>query len=118
MMLNCGHDSSRWAGLTGQVGYGEHLGGYTMCYGCIYLDIVAAMRWETTLFAYDNGTGRVTDWPGNWLGDITRRRVIKGGVASRLAVDVIDIHGQLWRGTGPTENGTYLRLHKVGHKIS
>lgn len=110
--LNCGHTPTAIPGCTG-TGYGVTPDGYTLCYQCGYEDTLAAMRWETTLFAYQASNGMVTDWPGHHLGKITAQRVVTGGVASRLKVEMIDLHGQRWHGTGPTDSGTYLRLRKA-----
>lgn len=112
MMLNCGHYSSVWADMTGLMpGYG-YFEGYTLCYGCMYVDQAVSMRWETTFFAYQAGN-RITDWVGNRLGDVLRSKVNKAGFAPQLMVWVVDLHGQHWYGTGPTESGTYVRLRKI-----
>lgn len=102
-MLDCGHDST-------DHGYSD---GRTLCYACMYAKQLEEMRCTTRLFAYHGAGDLVTDWPGNKLGVITKSKITKVGTMSQLRVWVTDVHGQRWYGTGPTENGNYLRLRKT-----
>ena len=77
------------------------------------------MRTARDFFAYisdDNKT--VTTWTGAKLGNVTRRTVSQGrwssyGITHRHYVRVTDIHGGKWYGSGPVENGQYVRLHRA-----
>ena len=116
-LVNCGHYATPTHGeLT--TGYGTTPDGYTLCFACCGEDDRAALAWRHELTAYQSGDN-VTDWPGFILGRIEQRHTTgwqytpTGGEYRRTYVTVRDVHGQIWRGSGPADTGTYVNLRKV-----
>ena len=65
---------------------------------------------------YVNSMGdRVISFMGGQLGQVVASREWQGGCAGQQRwVRMVDVWGQVWSGRGPVENGTYVRLRKVG----
>lgn len=78
-----------------------------------------AIRTAAHWVAYLGRDGRtVTTWTGATLGTVTSlttsgARWSRYGPVHRRYVRVTDIHGAHWYGSGPVENGDYLRLHRA-----
>lgn len=65
-------------------------------------------------FLYDDGRGCATSWTGGIMGQIVHKnppdhRRHLGAVRYRVRM----LDGSMWHGSGPTANGTYIRLHRM-----
>jgi hypothetical protein len=110
-------------GVSGTPGYGQDRDGKRYCYACCDRDEIASLRTADRFFAYlsaDHNT--VTTWTGGKLGNVTRYKMDSGrwtatqGTVHRCYVRVTDVHGNDWTGTGPVENGSYVRLRRVAKR--
>lgn len=61
-------------------------------------------------FLYDGGDGRVTSWTGAVLGSIVRKTEPARRSLAPVRYRVRMLDDSLWWGTGPSANGTYIRL--------
>ena len=91
----------------------------TICLDCATVTELRAIRTATDYLAYLSDSGHsVTTWTGAKLGTVTScktRRLPLDILRPRLPVlraRVTDVHGGHWHGSGPAENGTYVRLHR------
>ncbi len=116
-LLNCGHPAT--TPKPGYIGTGvayitvpgtaPDQASYTMCYACADEDMRQyglTTQDETMLYLGMDGY-RVTTWSGGIMGRVTRYTPSR----SRVDVQVLDVNGRRWYGTGPRDSGTYLRLH-------
>jgi len=88
-------------------GYARMPDGKTLCYGCADETQRADMLGSTKFTAYlGPGDHTITTWSGGVLGSVltlTRTR-------TQTWITARDVHGQVWRGCGPAESGTYVSL--------
>ena len=114
--LNCGHVATtpRQGYIGTGVAYltvpGTQPGqdSYTMCYACADEDMRQyglTVPGETVLYVSPDNY-RVTTWSGGVMGRITRYTPSR----SRVDVQVRDVNGRKWYGTGPRDSGTYVKL--------
>lgn len=92
--------------------------GKRICYPCADRDTRENMRVTDKVVAYVSADGRqVTTWTGGLLGNtwnvrIGNKRYGTFGPTSRVYVNVTDLYGGEWYGSGPHENGQYVTLHR------
>lgn len=121
--LTCGHaptepTSFHSNGVPMTTGYARTEDDRTLCYACADDEQRAELLTRSDVFAYlSSDRKRVTTWTGGTLGTVTRYTVSAGrwstfGIVHRCYVRVTDVHGQSWYGSGPVENGDYVRLHR------
>lgn len=98
-------------GVSGTPGYGTDPDtGRKLCYSCIHAAEVEDLRTADRFLAYVSRDHRtVTNWPGGVLGTITD---YSEGNNHRRYVKVRDVHGAMWHGSGPSETGDYVNLHR------
>lgn len=116
-VLDCGHaPTDTESSMTN--GIARTADDRTMCYACADDAQRADLLTESRVFAYLSGDGRkVTTWTGGELGTVTALWRDAGrwstyGIVHRCYVRVTDVHGQRWHGSGPVENGDYVRLRR------
>lgn len=114
--LDCGHIRVQQGCAYGTC---QTTDGRTICLNCAEVEEVENLKTATDYFAYlasDKKT--VTTWTGGTLGFVTAYWQSKGrwssyGIVHRCYVHVMDVHGVKWYGSGPVENGDYVRLHRA-----
>jgi len=97
-------------------GHGVHdeSGEHWFCDLCAaYIDALTIGAREP-VFLYDSNE-RIMSWTGGILGFVTKRTVLRASFQPvRYRVRMLD--GSHWYGTGPRENGTYVRLRPMKEK--
>lgn len=119
-VLSCGHPPTPQP--SGGIGTGyatDAITGETSCYDCASKAEIELLRHVDRFFAYLSTDNRhVVTWPGGRVGTVTRYTEDSGrwtrfGRVHRRYVQVTDVHGNRWTGTGPVENGNYVRLRRM-----
>lgn len=116
--LDCGHEPTDH-GRAFATGAARTADGRRICYACADDEQRADMLTEPRFVAYlSSDQRRVTTWTGGTLGAVTRYTTDAGrwstfGIVHRCYVRVTDVHGNHWTGTGPVENGDYVRLRRI-----
>lgn len=128
-ILDCGHEATppttfHANGVPLTTGVAHTPDGRSICYSCADDEQREALLGAGTVpfVAYLSSDRKcVTTWTGGTLGTVTRYTTGQGrwstyGIVHRCYVRVTDVHGQEWTGTGPVENGDYVRLRKLANR--
>jgi hypothetical protein len=68
---------------------------------------------RSPVFLYESPVGVATTMGGIALGVVVRKTMPKGRSFSAVRFRVRMLDGSLWHGTGPTQNGNYIRLRPM-----
>lgn len=111
MILECGHEPSPHGEHT--TGYGTDDAGKRRCYDCCTAQDVERLK---QCGPGDRFTGYISgdfrnwiNWPGGKLGRVIYTGKLHPWSRERRYLSVIDVHGNLWHGTGAEDMWSTLR---------
>jgi hypothetical protein len=96
------------------------------CQACSGISSALSIGARQPALLYDDGKGNATDWLGAIMGRIIHKHkpgeysqhgtspgpflTIRGGMRGAVRYRVRMLDGSVWHGSGPTDNGNYIRL--------
>jgi len=108
-ICDCGHAPSEHSSIA--TGYGTDNNGKTRCYACCTAADKEQMDTADHVTHYLSEDGkRLVNWPGYYLGRVTRTGARHPFSRERYYVNVCDFAGRMWHGVGAP--GMWCTLRK------